>query len=209
MKPSAVIIGAGGHAKVIIDILQEAGGYDLVGCLSHRFEGGSVLGVPVLGSEELLGQLYREGIRVAFAAIGDNRVRQSVARSLQAVGFTLLNAMSRHAIVSGRVGLGQGIAVMPGAVINVDTQIGDGVIVNTGATIDHDCRVGEYAHIGPGTNLAGGVHIGEGTLLGVGCRAIPGKTVGAWSVIGAGSVIVRDLPGGRTAMGNPARVKTG
>lgn len=202
-----VIIGAGGHAKVVIEILEEAGGYQIAGCTSPGGEG-QVLGLPVLGGDEILPELRASGVRCAFVALGDNRARLRAIRAVTAAGFELVNAISRRASVSPRVRLGQGIAVMAGAVINVDSELADGVIVNTGATLDHDCRIGACAHIAPGVHLAGGVTVGEGAFLGAGSTAIPGIAIGAWTVVGAGAAIVRDLQAEVTAMGVPARVRT-
>lgn len=193
----------------MVDLLQAAPEYDIVGCLSRRAGEPAVLGVPVIGSEELLPQLARDGVPCAFVAIGDNRVRARLSEVVRGAGLSLCNVISPRAAVSRAVTWGHGIVVMSGAVINADTHVGDGAIINTGATVDHDCRIGAFAHIAPGCSLAGTVSIGEGAFLGVGCKAIPGITVGAWSMVGAGSVIVRDLPEHCTAYGVPARVKRG
>lgn len=201
-----VIVGAGGHAKVIIDILQENDEFALVGCTTPEKGQSTILGLPVLGTDEVLPELFHSGVKLAFVALGGNRARLSLSEQLMNMGFGLINVISRRATVSRYVRLGAGIAVMPGAVVNVDTEIGNGAIINTGATVDHDCHIGRCAHIAPGTNLAGKVTIGEGAFVGVGSRVIPGCTVGPWSVVGAGAVVVRDLPGFVTAVGVPARV---
>jgi UDP-perosamine 4-acetyltransferase len=201
-----VIVGAGGHAKVIIDILQENDEFELAGCTTLDNHPGELLGLTVLGSDEVLPDLFRSGVRLAFVALGGNRVRLSLSERMREMGFGLINVVSRRATVSRRARLGGGIAIMPGAVVNVDTEIADGAIINTGATIDHDCRIGRCAHIAPGTNLAGNVTIGEGAFMGIGSRVIPGCSVGPWSVVGAGAVVVRDLPGSVRAVGVPARV---
>lgn len=208
MKPERIVVlGAGGHAKVVVDLLLAAREYDLIGCLSRSASEPAVLGVPVLGSEELLPRLVEEHVRCAFVAIGDNRVRARLSSIVHDAGLLLCNVVSPHAAVSHHARLGQGIVIMPGAVVNAEASIGDGAIINTGATVDHDCRVGAFAHIAPGSSLAGNVEVGEGTMLGVGCRAIPGVVIGAWSMVGAGSVIVRNLPDRCTALGVPARVQ--
>jgi UDP-perosamine 4-acetyltransferase len=156
-----------------------------------------VLGLTVLGSDDILPELFRSGVQHAFVALGDNRARLSVSQRLAHSGFRLVNAVSRRAVVSRHARLGTGVAIMPGAVINADAVLEDGAIVNTGASIDHDCRIGRYAHIAPGSSLAGNVTIGEGVLLGAGSSVIPGRSVGPWSIIGAGEI---------TAVGVPARV---
>jgi UDP-perosamine 4-acetyltransferase len=205
-QTAVVIIGAGGHAKVIIDILQEREDCELAGCVSADPDIHTVLDVPVVGGDDALPGLLSSGVRHAFVAVGENRLRATLTRRAVGLGFSIVNAVSRHAVLSPRVALGAGIAVMPGAVINVDTVVADGAIINTGATVDHDCRIGAYAHLGPGTNLAGTVVIGDGAFLGAGSCVIPGRTVGAWSTVGAGAVVVRDIAEGVTAAGVPARV---
>jgi len=205
MTSKTVIIGAGGHAKVIIDILQDAG-VPLAGCISANPDIRDVLGVPVIGGDGELPKLFESGIHSAFIAIGDNRRRRELSRTIRALGFHLVNAISPHAVVARSAKLGQGIAIMPGAVINACARIGDGAIINTGATVDHDCVIGEYAHVAPGCSLAGCVTLGEGAFLGTGSRAIPEVSVGAWTTVGAGGVIIRNLGEHAVAVGVPAIV---
>jgi UDP-perosamine 4-acetyltransferase len=199
-----VIIGGGGHAKVIIDMLQERGEVELAGCVSR--ESGNVLGLSWLGDDDALPTLRASGLRRAFVAIGDNRLRADLMRHVTSLGFSLVNAISSQATISRRAILGSGVAIMPGAIVNVDSTVDDGAIINTAAHLDHDCRIGSCAHIGPGCSLAGNVTIGEGAFLGVGTAVIPRRTVGAWSMVGAGAVVVRDIPPHVTAVGVPARV---
>jgi UDP-perosamine 4-acetyltransferase len=201
-----VVMGAGGHAKVIVDMLLERAEFWLAGCITHETDVTDVLGLPILGGDDALSRVFASGVRHAFVAIGNNRVRADRMQHARGIGFTIVNAISRHAIVSSRVTLGAGIAIMPGAVINVDTVVGDGAIINTGATVDHDCRIGAFAHIAPGTHLAGNVTVGEGAFLGVGTSVIPRRAIGSWTTIGAGSAVVRDIGEGVTAVGVPARV---
>jgi UDP-perosamine 4-acetyltransferase len=203
-----VILGSGGHAKVIIDIFMDAGSFEIVGCTSGdpADAGTSVLGIPVIGDDSALPNLFASGVRKAFVAIGDNRLRQKLTRAAGMLGFELVSAVSPRAVISRRAKVGAGVAVMPGAVINVCSEIGDGAIVNTGATIDHDCRLGQHVHIAPGVNLAGCVTVGEGAFLGTGSRLIPGVSVGPWAVVGAGAVVIKDLPGCVTAVGVPAAI---
>jgi UDP-perosamine 4-acetyltransferase len=203
-----VVIGGGGHAKVIIEILQDAGLFEVAGCTAPGRET-RVLDVPVLGDDSQLPRIYASGVRNAFVGIGDNRLRRALAQNVLAVGFNLVNAISPRAALSRRVETGVGVAVMAGAVINACCRLGDGCIINTGATVDHDCAIGDWAHIAPGTNLAGCVTVGEGAFLGIGSRVIPKITLGAWTTVGAGAVVIRDLPAAVTAVGVPARITGG
>ena len=201
-----VLIGTGGHAKVIIEMFEESGQFELIGCTSLAGGPSDLLGVPVLGNDAVLPQIYTSGVHNAFVALGDNRTRWTAMRRIAKTGFQFVNALSPRACISRRAELGVGIAVMPGAVVNVLSRIGDGAIVNTGATVDHDCRIESCAHVGPGANLAGCVSVGEGAFLGVGTRVIPGISIGSWTMVGAGGVVIRDLPSHVTAVGMPAEI---
>jgi UDP-perosamine 4-acetyltransferase len=199
-----VIVGAGGHAKVIVDMLQDRGDVRLAGCVSR--ESGELLGLPWLGNDDALPAILASGVQRAFVAIGDNRLRAELMRGLVGLGFSLINAISAHAVIARSAVIGTGVAIMPGAIVNVDSIVGDGAIINTAAHIDHDGHIGACAHIGPGSSLAGNVTVGEGAFLGVGTCVIPRRSVGAWSMVGAGAVVVRDIPPHVTVVGVPARV---
>lgn len=200
-----VIIGSGGHAKVVIDIIRENGDYQIEGCVSKdRIE--SFQGVPILGTDKCLAELINDGIKNAFIAIGDNRKRLEISKKIRAIGFSLINVISKKAIVSKSVRFGSGIIVHLGAVVNVGTIIEDLAIINTSASIGHDCSIGKASHIAPGTRVTGNVKIGNGALLGVGTVVIPNIKIGNWTVIGAGSVVIKDIPSFSVAVGNPAKV---
>lgn len=206
MPSGVVIIGGGGHAKVVIESLR-ASGRTVAAIVDADPTPREVLGVPVVGDDLALPDLRAKGFSDLFVAIGDNRLRETLGRKARALGFTLVNAVHPSAIVSLTARLGEGVAIMAGAVINAESQVGDLSIVNTGAVVDHDCRLGAACHLGPASALAGGVAVGERAFLGVGARAIPGVTIGAEAIVGAGGVVVRDLPDGVLAVGVPARIR--
>lgn len=201
-----VIVGSGGHAKVIIDILSSSKKYDPVGCVTADLSAMAVLGVPVLGNDAALPKLFSKGIKYAFVAIGDNRKREELSKYVVGLGFELINVISVHSYIASSVKLGKGIAIMPGAIINACAVIENNAIINTGVTIDHDCLISAGCHIAPGCNIAGNVSIGQGSFLGVGCKVVPKITIGEWSIIGAGAVVVNDLPRYSLAVGFPANV---
>jgi len=201
-----VIIGGSGHAKVVIEILQESGRFEIVGCTVKNSAAPFVLDVPVFGDDSHLPKVYASGVHLAFVAIGNNRLRKTLTHEALAVGFELVNAVSPRAVLSPRVELCNGVAVMAGAVINSCVRLGTGCIINTGATVDHDCNIGDWAHVAPGTNVAGSVTVGEGAFLGIGSRVIPNTSIGEWTTVGAGAVVIRNLPPNVTAIGVPARV---
>lgn len=204
MKKKVVVIGAGGHAKVIVDILQQNNEYDIVGMVD-KCQMPGFWGIPVIGTDSDLPQIFAEGIGHAFVAIGSNKIRQSVSKIVEKVGFQMINAISKHAIVSPYCKIGKGVAVMSGAVINGDTFLGDGCIVNTSASIDHDCTIESYVHVAPGTNVAGGVRIRSGSFIGVGSRIIDGIIIGCNVTVGAGTVVIHDIEENCTIVGSPAR----
>lgn len=206
MTKKVAVIGAGGHAKVVIDILSADQEIEIVGLIDRRDAAAGIRGYKRLGDDDLLPDLLRHDVRYAFCAVGDNDLRKRLAERASALGFQFVNAISPYAIVSETASLGQGVALMPGCVVNADACIGDHAIVNTGASVDHDCKIGAYTHLAPGCRLAGTVTTGEGAFLGVGAAAVDRTTVGAWSVVGAGAVVVRDVPDGCLAVGVPARV---
>ncbi|OPA80199.1 hexapeptide transferase [Paenibacillus selenitireducens] len=205
IRCKVVIIGAGGHAKVVIDMIQSNPEFEIIGC-TDRIGNRKISGIPVLGDDSILPQLYEQGIRHAFVAIGGNSVRHQLARHALDTGFELINAISPHAYVADSVILGSGIAVMPGAVLNAEACIGNNSIINTCASVDHECYIGETCHIAPGCNISGNVRIGEGTFLGTGTKVIDGMTIGSWSILGSGAVVVKDIPSYCLAVGVPAKI---
>lgn len=200
-----IVVGAGGHAKVVIELLRQSGS-NVAYCISGDEEPKVCLGVPVRTGDVWLEKLRAEGFHRAFVAIGANQARLRMAGVLKKLQYELVNAISPFALISPSARFGIGVAVMAGAIINAEAEIGDIAIVNTGASIDHDCRIGQAAHIAPQCALAGLVSIGEGCFMGIGSCAIQGVTVGKWSIVGAGAAVTKDLPANVVAIGVPARL---
>jgi UDP-perosamine 4-acetyltransferase len=200
-----LVLGAGGHARVCVEVLREMGCV-IVGAVDRSLREAPGLGVPILGSDEDLEMIAdREHADRICVAIGDNVVRRRWSERLTGSGRALQSVMSPHAVVSGSVELGSGAQILPAAVLNAGTEIGDGVIVNTNASVDHDCQVGGYSHIAPGSAIGGGVRIGDGVLVGIGARILPNLSVGDGAVVGAGAVVTRDVGPGVVVVGIPAR----
>jgi sugar O-acyltransferase (sialic acid O-acetyltransferase NeuD family) len=201
-----LILGAGGHAKVIADILISQG-TQVQGFLDDdpNLWGEMRLGLPVLGA---IGQYLEYEPEGLIIGIGNNLVRQRVAERLSTQAQRLwCNAIHPRATIARSVRLGRGIVVAAGAVINPDTVLGDHAIINTGATVDHDCAIGDYVHVAPGAHLAGGVLVREGAFIGIGSSLIPNIRVGEWTTVGAGSVVTNDLNAKLIAFGVPARTQ--
>lgn len=197
-----IVIGAGGHAKVVLATLLAAG-YTVNGLFDDDLSkvGHDVFNVPVFGG---LKQIERFGSNSAIIALGDNKKRKEIATYLDRY-CKWITVSHPKAIIHGSVDIGKGTVICAGAVIQPDTVIGDHVIINTGATVDHECRIEDFVHIAPGVHLAGNVSIKNGTFLGLGVVVIPGKTVGEGAVVGAGSVVIDDIPPFTKVAGVPAR----
>lgn len=204
-----VILGAGGHGKVVLDILRASSEHNVVGFLDadRSLAGSTVGGVPVIGAMNLLPKLRQQReIAGAIVAIGDNRTRRSCAAVVAEHGVELINAIHPAAILSPTATIGRNVVIAAGAVVCVDARIADSVIINTSAVIDHEAEVGEAAHITPGALIAGRAQIGAGAFIGLGAKIIQCLKVGDESIIGAGSVVIRDIPARVTAVGVPATV---
>ncbi len=200
-----IIVGAGGHAKVIVDMLQKNGEFEVVGFIDRAGAEG-FWNIPVLGTDETVGRVCREmAIKYVFVALGSGKLREKVTEKVLAEGLQLINVVSSYAIVSDRARLGKGVAVMPGAVINADVEIGDGCIINTNASVDHDGKIGDYTHIAPGSTVSGYVSIGRQCLLGTGCRVIDRITIGDDTIVGSGAAVIRNIESGSVAVGVPAK----
>jgi len=207
MNSSVIIIGAGGHAKVIIDILKLDTKYEIVGLTDTNpdKQGTKILEVPVIGSDNILLDLIAQNISKAIIAIADNALRRQVFEKIRKFGFEFVNAIHPKTVISPSVKLGIGIAIMAGVVINPESVIKDNTIVNTGAKIDHECRILEHSHVAPGATLCGNVWVGEGAFIGAGSTVIQNVRVGDRAILGAGAVLTEDLEAGVVAIGVPAK----
>ncbi len=204
-------LGAGGHAKVVLETLAAMGGFEVVGLLDPRRELWQtvVLGVPVLGDDDLLASHYASGVRHAFIGLGsgaDMRARAGLFDFARAAGVELVDAVHPAAVVSPSAVTGPGLTAFAAAVVNADARLGTDVIVNTGAIVEHDCRLGDHVHVATGARLASGVELEDGVHVGAGATVIQGLTVGAGSVVGAGAVVTSDVEPGVVVAGVPARM---
>ena len=203
-----VIVGAGGHARVVLDVIRHSDKFNARGFLDtvDRDRHGTMHdGLPVLGGEEMFAQLISDGVEYAVVGFGDIPARQQVAERLTLIGFTLATLVHPAAIIANGVSIGAGTVIFAGAIINPGTYIGNNVIINTAATLDHDCVIQDHAHIGPGAHLAGNVTVGERTLIGVGAAVMPNIKIANDVTVGVGAAVVRDIPRGVTVVGVPAR----
>ncbi|WP_025229406.1 acetyltransferase [Fimbriimonas ginsengisoli] len=199
MRP-VVLLGAGGHAKVVVAACL-AQGVPVLALVSDdpKSHGTTVMGIEVVEEGDLIARFPE----AAFAiAIGNNRVRKQISERLDLPWATIMHP---SVIVEPGAAIGEGTVVLAGAIVQPDAIIGRHVILNTGCSVDHDARVGDFSHVAPRAALAGGVILGEGVLFGCGACTTPYIEVGDWASIGAGAAVVDKIAMGTTAVGVPAR----
>ncbi|MCF7616518.1 acetyltransferase [Bacillus sonorensis] len=203
---SVIIIGAGGHGKVIREIIEELPDQVLAGILDDRFSELHVENGLYKGPSHAVKELVKLIPGVTFIlGVGKNAVRKRLFKSLGLPLECYAVLIHPSAVVSKTAQILNGTVVMAGSIIQADAYIGAHSIVNTGAIVEHDNTIGDYVHLSPGTILTGGVTVKEEAHVGAGTAVIPGKTIGKRSVTGAGSVVIEDIPDDSTAVGIPAR----
>lgn len=208
LKP-IIILGCGGHARVVADVCRAAGRI-VGGFLDNKTARRALVGgIAVVGGDELLDDRRFVTEHEFVVAIGDQRARRRLSNVVRERGGTLATVIHPSAVVAPDVRIGAGTVLVAGSIINPGAVLGDFVIINTGATIDHDNVLKDGVQVCPGANLAGTVTCGEDAFIGTGAIIIPGRTIGARAVIGAGSVVTSDIPDDVTAVGCPARVVKG
>jgi sugar O-acyltransferase (sialic acid O-acetyltransferase NeuD family) len=195
-----VIIGAGGHAKVVTEAAQLSG-WQVVGVLDDTF-GKTIYDFPYLGTVSDVKTLQDTHYIIA---IGANQAREKIKIQLEnRVKWAMV--IHPRAIVSPKVKIGVGTVIFAGAIVQPDTIIGEHVILNTGSQVDHDNKIGDFAHVAPNAVLTGGVELDEGVFVGAGAIVTPGVKLGKWCTLGAGAVAVRgEYLENQIYVGNPAR----
>jgi sugar O-acyltransferase (sialic acid O-acetyltransferase NeuD family) len=197
------LYGAGGHAKVITDILNSLG-IEVIGMFDDNPPAARFKGMEVKDGIRLLGEGFPKLDAPLIISVGNNQRRAELAALID--NATYGTAIHGTAIISAKATIGVGTVVLQGAIVQAGAEIGKHVLINTAASIDHDNLIGDYAHISPHATLCGHVEVGEGTHIGAGAVVIPSIRIGRWCTIGAGTVVIRDIPDFATAVGNPARV---
>jgi len=200
-----VVIGAGGHAKMVIEAARSRVDLRVVACLDLQTSLTECLGVRVFEeSEERIDSFQRSG-SCFFVALGDNRLRQKVTLRLVEKGCRIATIIAASATVSPSASIGEGTVVMPNATIGACAIVGKGAILNTASSIDHDTLIEDFVHIAPGCHLAGNVKVHVGSMLGIGTCVVPSICIGPWATLGANSTVIRDIPSYSTWVGSPAR----
>jgi sugar O-acyltransferase (sialic acid O-acetyltransferase NeuD family) len=192
-----ILLGLGGHAHSVVDSIEQAGKYNIIGFLETReMQGKRFRDYQVLGVDDNIQEYFDKGIRNAFITIGFlgyGNIRNQLYKQLKDIGYAVPNIIDRTAVVSKKIELEDGIFIGKNAIINANVKIGEMCIINTGAIVEHDCEIGRFSHIAVGSVLCGGVLVGEQTLIGANATVIQEKRIGNCCIIGAGSTIRKNV----------------
>ena len=208
MDKPVIIIGAGGHARVLYDCLQLLG-VEVLGALDkYSIPIDRDDSIPIIGDDSAIHAYSNDAVELVngLGSVGDTSQRAGIYEKFKELGYSFRTLVHPAATVAKDCALGEGVQVMAGAVINTGTKISADAIINTGAKVDHDCYISHHAHIAPGVTISGGVRVGEGAHIGAGATVIQGIAVGDAALVGAGSVVLRDVPAGAKVAGVPAKV---
>ncbi|MDQ0194113.1 acetyltransferase [Paenibacillus wynnii] len=203
-----IVFGAGGHAKAVIDVIEKAGLYEIIGILdSYKAPGSMIYGYEVLGDEQVVFNLGSQ-IYGGIIAIGDNWRRSQLVDHMTSLHpeFNFISAVHPSATLAKGTVIGQGCVIMAGAIIGSDTNIGDHCILYSQASVDHDSTLGNFVTFAPHTATGGNVHIGDYSVISIGANIIHSTVIGEHTVIGAGSTVLTDISGYCVAYGTPARI---
>lgn len=204
-----LLLGGGGHCKSVLDVLKETKYYSEISIIDSEDRVGSrVLNCEIIGTDDDLELYFENGYGDAFVTLGsmgNYSRREELHKKLKDIGFFIPNVISKNAIVSDYVDMGEGNFIGKGAIVNAGSRIVDQVIINTAAIIEHDCCIDSFVHIAPNSTLSGNVKIKKGTHIGTGAVVIQNRTIGSDTIIGAGSVVVSNISGSSIAYGNPCK----
>lgn len=200
-----VVLGAGGHAKSVIDTIEAQGKYEIVGIVDKSRQRNSCKKYKVIGDDDDLQDIYISGIQSAFIAVGflgKSNLRERLYDKLISIGYEIPTIVDNTAKIAKEVFIGEGSYIGKGSVINTDSYIGKMCIVNTGAIIEHGSRINDYTHVAVGAVLCGGVCIGKMSLIGANATVIQNLKIGNKCIVGAGTVITKDMGDSEMRYGN-------
>lgn len=203
-----IIIGAGGHAKVLIDALKLMAANILgISDTDPSLLGKKILGVPVRWNDQEIQVMPPESVYLinGLGGVRDTIQRRSIFELFKSLDFTFSQVIHPAAVISGEAVLAEGVQVMAGAIVQAGSLIAEDTLINTKASVDHDCRIGRHVHLAPGVTVCGHVVIGEAVFVGSGATVIQGVKIGKNSLIAAGTLVRRDVPPGSKVMGVPGR----
>jgi UDP-perosamine 4-acetyltransferase len=205
-----LIIGSGGHARVLADVLlMRNDRYILCGFIDRNENvwGNLIYGVPVLGSDDLVKEYSADEVSLVngIGSVGDTARRREIFDLFRGMGFSFRSVISGFSHVSRFATLGEGVQVMPGAVVQAGCEIGDDVIINSRASVDHDCVISPHSHVAPGVTMSGSVAVGDSAHIGSGATIIQGVRIGERALVAVGAVVISDVPDGVCVAGVPAK----
>ncbi|QCH26952.1 acetyltransferase [Clostridium tyrobutyricum] len=203
-----VLVGAGGHCKVIIDLIESLKEYDIFGITDQKKQG-TILNYKIVGNDDELQSIYKSGVHYAFICVGgitNLSVRNNIYLKLKNLGFNIPTLIHKDSIISPYAHVGDGTCIMAGAIVNAGAHIGENCIINTGSVIEHDCKIGNNTHVSPNAALSGGTKIGCNTHIGIGSSIIQGVAIGDNVTIGAGSVVIENIPDNVVSVGVPSKI---
>ncbi|OKP98173.1 acetyltransferase [Paenibacillus sp. P46E] len=201
-----LILGAGGHGKVVADAAMASGKWDSIAFLDNNQEIHEVMGFSVVGDFESY-KLQLEEYSAVFIAIGNNKIRMYWLNKLEQEGYNIATIIHPFSVISRFSCIGKGSVILAGVVVNANSSISRGCIINTSSTIDHDCRLGEGVHISPGVSISGTVTVKDYTWIGVGSKVINNISIGENVIAAAGSIIIKDIPDNVMVAGIPSTIK--
>lgn len=208
-KKKIVLIGGGGHCKVVISILKKLKNFEIAGIVDNYKSESFISGIKIIGTDDDLKDIYKSGTYYALITVGsikDNIKRYRLFNMAKEIGYKFPVMISPEAIVAKSIRIDEGTVVMPGCIINIDSSIGKNCIINTGTIVEHDCKIGDNCHVAPGVHISGSVNIGELSFIGIGTTIIQGIIIGKNVTVGAGSVVIKDIPDNVIAVGTPAKI---
>jgi len=208
MAHPIIVLGSGGHAKVVLDVLllQRKHVLGLTTLDSNMFDT-IYCGFPVLGNDDALERYSPSEIRLvnALGSVESMKERKMLFEKFRVRGFHFEQVIHPMAVVAQDTFLGEGAQIMAGVVIQPGSHIGDNALINTRASVDHDCGIGRHANIAPGCTLLGGVIVGDETHVGAGATIVQGIKIGTRCLVAAGAVVICDIDDGHRVAGVPAR----
>lgn len=210
MTVPVIIIGAGGHARVLISVLK-ALRREIIGILhpDATLIGQCIAGISIIGNDDKVLEYAPDSIELVngIGSVSSTEKRKEIYMKFKNDGYSFATVVHPSSTIMNDLQLGESVQVMAGVIVQTGCVIGDNAIINTGVIIDHDCMIGDHSHIAPGAVLSGGVQIGEMVHIGTAATVIQGIKISAGAIIGAGAVVIRDVPKGKKVIGNPATIK--
>lgn len=209
MKEKVILIGTGGHALIMIDIINAMNKYKIIGVTTKNPDQTSFFeGIPVIGDDDVLKSYKQKGINSVAIGIGgfiNNSARKAIYNRIKGLGFNVIRAIHPQSVISPTALLGEGVTIFAGVIINPYVKVGDNVIIATGATIDHETEIENHILVSAGVTIGGYTLIKEGALIALGAKIISGIKVGKNAFVAAGAVVVKNVPDEASVYGIPAK----